>query len=555
MLSRQAIFPLFGLRTTPDSQSGLSNSATISAAPLLPTSLAALLVAASYYAGSELGFFLKPAHSTIATFWPPSAILLAAFLLAPTQMWWVFLLAVFPAHLLAQTGGDTTLLTALGWFIANTCGPLLGAACIRHFKKDKTLFDSLQGISVFLTFGVFLPPVVKSILNAFAAVEIGREGDYWMVWTTRFFSNIISNLILVPTIVIFWRNGVSWFRSAAPARYIEAGALAAATVGLSFLLFAGGNATSSIPLVICGPLLILFWAAMRFGVGGLSASLLAVALISIWNTIHGQWSIGTSLVAHDMLIYRTLFLHGLLMVFGFPLIVTAALTTERRGDAETLRATRRNLIQIQEQASHLFARKLHTDIVGQLTLIGIGVDQIRTDSNANVRPTLDQLHGEISRVYKDTIDLSSEMHPFVVEYLSLAGALKKLCHETAVQSGMTIGFSDENVPYSLPSDVSHRLFRVAKEALHNVAQHSHAKTAKVELKATEGRVLLRITDDGIGMGPQCGEGVGLTYLRELTLSLGGTFRLWSAPSKGTVIEASVPGQPQKLGSHLERACN
>ena len=542
MLNREAIFPLFGLRTTPDSQSGLRKSATVSTAPLLPTSLAALLVAVSYYAGSELGFFLKPAYSTIATFWPPSAILLAAFLLAPTQMWWVFLLAVFPAHLLAQVGGDTTLLTALGWFIANTCGPLLAAACIRHFKKDKTLFDSLQGISVFLTFGVFLPAVVKSILNALAAVETGRESDYWMLWTTRFFSNIVSNLILVPTIVIFWRNGISWLRRKESARYIEAGALAAATVALSFLIFSGGNAMGSIPLVICAPLPLLFWAAMRFEVGGLSASLLAVALISVWNTIHGQWPIGTSLMTHDTLIYRMVFLHGLLMLFGFPLIVTAALITERRGDAETLRATRRNLIQIQEQASHLFARKLHTDIVGQLTLIGIGVDQFRTESNANVRLTLDQLHGEISRVYKDTIDLSSEMYPFVVEYLGLAGALKKLCHETGAQSVMTISFSDENVPYSLPSDVSRRLFRVAKEALHNVAQHSHAKTAKVELKATEERVLLRITDDGIGMGPQCGEGVGLTYIREQMLSLGGTLKLWSAPSNGTVIEASAPIQ-------------
>jgi len=543
MLSREAIFPLFGLRTTLDSSTGLSKNATVSAAPLLPTSLGALLVAASYYAGSELGLFLKPAHTTIATFWPPSAILLAAFLLAPTQMWWVFLLAVFPAHLLAQMGGGTTLLTALGWFMANTCGPLLGAACIRHFKKDKKLFDSLQGISVFLTFGVFLPAVVKSLLNAFAAVETGRESDYWMLWTTRFFSNIVSNLILVPIIVIFWRNGVSWFRSAEPARYIEAGALAAATVGLSFLIFSGGNATGSISLVICAPLPLLFWAAMRFGVGGLSASLLGVALVSIWNTIHGQWPIGTSLMPHDMLIYRTLFLHGLLMVFGFPLIVTAALIVERRSDAETLQATRRNLLSIQEQASHRFSRKLHTDIVGQLTLISIGVDQFGTESNATVRPTLDQLYGEISRVCKDTIDLSSEMHPFVVDYLGLAGALKKLCHDTGTQSGMTISFSAENVPHSFPSGISHRLFRIAKEAMHNIAQHSHAKTANVELKAIEGRILLKIIDDGIGMGPQCGESLGLTYIRELALSLGGTFKLSSAPSKGTVIEASVPSKP------------
>src|SRR5258707_2930640 len=94
------------------------------------------------------------------SFWPPSAILVAAFLLAPTQMWWVFLLAVLPAHLLVQLQDSTTLPTALGWYIANTCGPLLGAVCIRHSKEEKTLFGSLQGIIVFLMFGVLLPPAV-----------------------------------------------------------------------------------------------------------------------------------------------------------------------------------------------------------------------------------------------------------------------------------------------------------------------------------------------------------------------------------------------------------
>src|SRR6516225_2677544 len=161
MLSLAATTPFFGLRKAADSPTGLSKSATFSTAPFLRTSLSALLVAMSYYAGSELGFFLKPTHTTIATFWPPSAILLAAFLLAPTQMWWVFLLTLLPVHLLAQVGGDTSLLTALGWFIANTCGPLLGAASIRRLKKENTLFDSLQGIIVFLALGVFLPPLVK----------------------------------------------------------------------------------------------------------------------------------------------------------------------------------------------------------------------------------------------------------------------------------------------------------------------------------------------------------------------------------------------------------
>src|SRR5258708_9684217 len=132
MLSQEATFAGLGLRTASDSPTGLSKSVALSVPPFLRISLSALLVAAIYYTGSELGFFLKPAHTTIATFWPPSAILLAAFLLAPTQMWCGFLLAVLPAHLLVPLQDSTTLPTALGWYIANTCGPLLLPVSILH---------------------------------------------------------------------------------------------------------------------------------------------------------------------------------------------------------------------------------------------------------------------------------------------------------------------------------------------------------------------------------------------------------------------------------------
>jgi integral membrane sensor domain MASE1 len=534
MLSHEATFPLFGLRTASDPPAGLSKSATLSVAPVLRTSLGALLVALAYYAGSQLGFFLKPAHSTIATFWPPSAILLAAFLLARTRMWWIFLLAVLPAHLVVQLPG-TSLATTLGWFIANTSGPLLGAAIIRRLKKENALFDSPQGIIVFLTFGVLLPPLVKSFLNVLATLQSGRESDYWMLWTTRLSANIISDLLLIPTIVIFARNGVSWFRSATLARYIEALVLAFCTVVVSFLVFGRETATGMIPAIIA-PLPLLLWAALRFGLGGLSVSLLSVALISIWSVIDGQGPIGTLYKVHDILVYRVLLLHSLLMVFGLPLMLTAVLIAERRRDEETLAKTRGELIYAHEQECHCIARNLHTNIAGRLTLVALNLDRFRIESDSSARRTLDQLYNEISGICKDTLDLSHEVHPFIVEYLGLATALKKLCRHIGPQSGMTIHFSAENVPLSLPLEVSQRLFRVAKTALRNVIQYSHTKTATVELKSSGGRLLLRIASNKIDIGAQRGE----DFVREQLLSLCGTLRMTSSPSQGIVIEASVP---------------
>jgi signal transduction histidine kinase len=104
---------------------------------------------------------------------------------------------------------------------------------------------------------------------------------------------------------------------------------------------------------------------------------------------------------------------------------------------------------------------------------------------------------------------------------------------------MTVNCFIEAVPTDLPSDVSHRLFRVAQEALQDIVQHSRAETAAVELRVCNGRVLLRITCDGVGVDPLQGEGIGLTYMREQALSLGGTFKIMSTPNGGTVIEASA----------------
>ena len=540
MLGRAATFPFFGLRKASDLPKGLSKSATLSVAPFLRTSLSALLVALSYYAGSELGFFLKPAHTEIATFWPPSAILLAAFLLAPTRMWWVFLLMVLPAHLLVQLQDDTSLLTALGWFIANTCGALLGAACIRRFRKEKTLFDSLEGIVIFLTFGVLLPDLVKSFLSALATLQTGRESNYWMLWTTRLSSNVISNLILVPTIVIFWRNAISWLRSAKLARHFEAGALAVAIVGVSFLIFSGGNQAGSIPVALYAPLPLLFWAAVRFGLGGLSASLLTVALVSIWFTIHGRRPVGPSATVHDMLVQRMLSIHSLLIVSGLPLMFVAALIAERRCSGETLRNTRGKLIYAQEHERHRIARELQEDITQRLTLMCVSVDELGAASNTTATRPLNRLHNRISDALNATVHLSNTIHPFTVEYLGLARALKKLCRDTGAESGLAINCSVEELPRDLPADVSHRLFRVAQEALQNIIQSSDAKTAAVELRVGGGRMVLRIADDGIGVSSQRGESTELAYMREQTLSLGGAFNLISAPGRGTVIEASVP---------------
>jgi two-component system, LuxR family, sensor kinase FixL len=202
------------------------------------------LVAVSYYVGSQIGFWFTPAVTPISTFWPPNAILLASLLLTPSRIWWALVLAVLPAHLLIQLQTGVPAPSALGWFVGNTGEALLGAAGVRFFsKKNKPLFESVQGVVVFLAFGVLFPTLLTSFLDAASTVITGLGKSYWMLWANRLTSNMIADLTIVPTIVILATDGIRKLRRATLARYLEASTLAFGTVVIAFLVFSNGNAS------------------------------------------------------------------------------------------------------------------------------------------------------------------------------------------------------------------------------------------------------------------------------------------------------------------------
>ena len=211
MSHRELPLPLFRQRRSIDSLSASDIGTALAAVPAsYRTSIIALLVAISYYAGSQVGFLLTPTDTPIATFWPPNAILLAALLLTSPRIWWVLILAAFPAHLFIQLRTGIPLISALLWFVGNTGEALLGAVLVRIFKKDKPLFESVHGVIVFLACGVVLPTLATSFLDAAGVILTGLGQNYWIVWTTRLTSNIVSDLTIVPTIVIFGVKGLSW---------------------------------------------------------------------------------------------------------------------------------------------------------------------------------------------------------------------------------------------------------------------------------------------------------------------------------------------------------
>ena len=197
----------------------------------------ALLVAISYYVGTRIGFAWTPIGQPNSTFWPANAILLAALLLTPRRTWWTLLLALLPAHMLAQLQAGVPVWTALGWFITNTSEALIGALCITRFTRPRNTLDNVRGVFTFVVFGVMLAPLATSFLDAAAVVVTGWGRAFWPLGVERFWTNALAELTLVPAIVLWGSNGTSWLRGASIARYSEAALLAVSTVLVVILVF------------------------------------------------------------------------------------------------------------------------------------------------------------------------------------------------------------------------------------------------------------------------------------------------------------------------------
>src|SRR4051812_8168070 len=249
---------------------------------------APLLVGIGYYVGTRMGFAWTPNGQPNSSFWPPNAILLAALLLTRRRAWWTVFLGVLPAHIFAQLQTGVPMWTAFGWFLTNSSEALIGAYCIRKFSGSSKSLDGLRDVLAFVVFGVVFAPFATSFLDAAAVVMTGWGRGYWHLGLERFWTNALSELTIVPIIVLYTSKNISRIPRISVARWGEAALLAIGTVLVAILVFGPlPPSTMTAPALLYLPLPFLLWAAARFGLPGLSLSLLFLALISTWYTMHG----------------------------------------------------------------------------------------------------------------------------------------------------------------------------------------------------------------------------------------------------------------------------
>ena len=293
---------------------------------------AAVLIGISYYIGAKIGFALTFKPHPVSTLWPPNSILLAALVLAPFRRWWLFLLAMLPAHFLIEIQAGVPVPMILSWFVSNSSEAVLGALGLRYLNKGPLRFDSIRQVGT-LVLVALLAPFLSSFLDAGLVVLNGwGNGSYWQIWGMRFSSNVLAELIIVPLIVMWATDRLAPLRRLSLWRGLEMVVLALGLLIVSMGAFSWNQAGSNTPALLYAPLPILLWAAVRFGPKGLNIALVLVTFLAIWGAIHGRGPFvaeSPEQNAHSIQLF--------LILISMPLMFLAAVIQELGRAQETAR--------------------------------------------------------------------------------------------------------------------------------------------------------------------------------------------------------------------------
>jgi PAS domain S-box-containing protein len=308
----------------------------------------ALFVFASYFLGAKIGFALTFRPHPVSVLWPPNSILLAALLLTPVRIWWVVLLAAFPAHLAVQLDSGVPPTMILCWFISNSCEALIGAGCIRYLIDRPVRFDCLRNVGIFCFFAAFLGPFLSSFLDsAFVVFNHWGQDSYWEIWRIRFTSNVLAALTLAPLIVTWGADGIGWLAKIGRWRFLEASLVFLGLLSVNVLVFYQLTPADSTLLYL--PLPLLLWIAVRFGSRGASAAICTVGFLAIWSAGHGYGPFSTRSAEENALSIQMF-----LIVMSVPLLFLAAVIEERGKGEMTLRGREQRMSLAAESANLAF---------------------------------------------------------------------------------------------------------------------------------------------------------------------------------------------------------
>jgi signal transduction histidine kinase len=211
---------------------------------------------------------------------------------------------------------------------------------------------------------------------------------------------------------------------------------------------------------------------------------------------------------------------------------------------EGLRRLAVKLLGAQEEERRRIAREMHDDWTQRLALLSIDIARVQKHlaTPDSALDLLRAMQAKLVSLSEDVHALSRQLHPSILDDLGLVEALRSECAGFSRREGIAVAYHPKGTP-ALPKEAALCIYRVAQEALRNIAKHAAVKKATLTLDATGPELLLQVEDRGRGFDParlRLAPGLGLSSMEERVRLIQARLSLRSAAGKGTLVEVSVP---------------
>jgi signal transduction histidine kinase len=210
----------------------------------------------------------------------------------------------------------------------------------------------------------------------------------------------------------------------------------------------------------------------------------------------------------------------------------------------------RTLVTLQEDERRRISRELHDELGQYLTALLLGLDAAidGVPAASPARTQIQRLQQFSKQVGQDIHRIAWELRPTSLDDLGLEIALRNYLEEWSERAEVSADFHSNGLTMErLPADIETTLYRVAQEALTNVARHARASRVSLILERFTDHIAVIIEDDGIGMNTELVSGrnrvessIGLIGIKERVALVGGAFTLESTPGRGTTLFVRIP---------------